>query len=82
MFIAISYCTATILNNNNNRIKKCGKRIFEHQSNDYSIIYNNDYAVVNTKTFENYKESIDISELANIKKSKQMKNHNLNSFPG
>ena len=70
MLISRKHLTTTIYNNNQKQVEKCKNHIFKEQTKIYSIIYNNDYAVVNTKTFENYKESIDISELANIKKSK------------
>ena len=63
MFISISYCTATILNNNNNIIKKCGKRIFELQSNEYSIIYNNGYNLINYTNLSKFIEHKNISIL-------------------
>ena len=73
MFISISYCTATILNNNNNIIKKCGKRIFELQSNEYSIIYNNGYNLINYTNLSKFIEHKNISILKRDKKSNYLK---------
>ena len=70
MLISRVCLTATIFHNYNNSIKLCGRDILSHQTNVYSIIYNNDYRVVNYNNFQNYNESFNISILANIKHSK------------
>ena len=53
MLISITHLVSTIINNQNKTIKKCGKNILTEQTNAYSIIYNNDYQVVNYSNFAN-----------------------------
>ena len=68
MLISRHELSTTTYSNLEKKLKKCKEHNFEEQTNIYSIIYNNGYKLVNTKTFKDYKESIDISELANIKR--------------
>ena len=68
MLISRQELSTTTYSNLEKKLKKCKEHNFEEQTKIYSIIYNNGYKLVNTKTFKNYKESIDISELANIKR--------------
>ena len=51
MLISRSELIATIINNADNSLEKCKKNIFSKQSNIYSIIYNNDYQLINYTTF-------------------------------
>ena len=67
MLISITHLVSTIINNQNKAIKKCGKNILTEQTNAYSIIYNNDYQVVNYSNFANYNNSINISIIARNK---------------
>ena len=58
MLISRSELIATIINNADNSLEKCKKNIFSKQSNIYSIIYNNDYQLINYTTFSNLLEII------------------------
>ena len=40
--------------------------MFSHQKNDYSIIYNNGYKLVNYSNFSDYHKCINLSVLENI----------------
>ena len=67
MLISRTHLVSTVINNQNKVIKKCGKKILTEQTNAYSIIYNNDYQVVNYSNFDNYNNSINISLIARNK---------------
>ena len=72
MLISPTRLTTTILDNTNNSVKICEKRIFSTQYNEFSIIYNNnDYHVINYTNFLNYMQCYDITILKNIKDSEQ-----------
>ena len=58
MLISRTELIATIINNADNSLEKCKKNIFSKQSNIYSIIYNNDYQLINYTTFSNLLEII------------------------
>ena len=79
MLISIGYCTATILNNYNNLIKKCGINIYEKQSNAYYIIYNNGYNFLNYTNLSYFIKHKNISMLKRDKLSNYLKEIN-NSF--
>ena len=51
MFISRFLLKATTYNNFNNHIKKCNQKIFDEQNEDYSIIYNNKYELINNDNF-------------------------------
>ena len=62
MFISRVNLVTTILNIYNYSLEICGQTIFsEDQINEYSIIYNNDYKVVNYTNFFNYMTCQDIN---------------------
>ena len=67
MLISRVMLTTTILSNKDNLIKICSTNNFSTQVHAYSIIYINNYQIVNYKSFTNYNKSIDISIFANIK---------------
>ena len=56
MFISRYYLFTTIFNNSNDKIITCNEQIFGNKTktNDYSIIYNNDYQLVNYTNFQEY----------------------------
>ena len=70
MLISRKQLYATIINNSDKSVKKCDEQILSVQPNDNSIIYINDYQVVNYTNFQKENESIDISILDKIKFSK------------
>ena len=70
MLISRRQLYATIINNSDKSVKKCDKPILSVQPNDNSIIYINDYQVVNYTNFQKENESIDISILDKNKFSK------------
>ena len=76
MHISRSYCSATTLTAFNNSVNKCNKNIFEFQRSDYSIIYVNDFILINFANFSNYLQCSDISILENNKQSKYIETIN------
>ena len=68
MLISQTILTSIILNNVDNSIKKCEDRFLPKQEKEYSIIYINDYQVVNYKNFSNHMQSKNILILENVKK--------------
>ena len=54
MFISRYHLFTTIFNNSNDKIITCNEQIFGNKTktNDYSIIYNNDYQLVNYTNFQ------------------------------
>ena len=63
MLISRRQLYATIINNSDKSVIKCDEPILSVQPNDNSIIYINDYQVVNYTNFQKENESIDISIL-------------------
>ena len=54
MLISKQSLDTTIFNNKNNELKKCDEHFLPRQTNEYSIIYINDYQVVNALNFSGY----------------------------
>ena len=69
MLISIGYCTTTILNNYNDFIKVCAKRMYDQQSNAYYINYNNGYNLINYTNLSEFIKYKDMSILEKNKKS-------------
>ena len=69
MFISRTFLNSIILSSLNNSIRVCKQKIFSKQTNDYSIIYNNEYQLINYTNFSNYLQCINISLLEKIKET-------------
>ena len=77
MLISPTMLTSTILNNADNTIKKCEERFLPRQAHEYSIIYNNDYQVINYENFSNnYMYCNDITILENNKQAEYIETIN------
>ena len=56
MLISRTYLTTTSFNEINKNVTRCGRNILSKQDNNYYIIYNNDYQLLNYSNFKNYGE--------------------------
>ena len=68
MFVSIKHLVTTLIRNIDSYVKACKEHYFSIQYNDYSIIYTNNYQLVNFTNFSNYKKCSDISILKSNKK--------------
>ena len=69
MFISRTFLNSIILSSLNNSIRVCKQKIFSKQTNDYSIIYNNEYQLINYTDFSNYLQCMNILILEKIKET-------------
>ena len=67
MLISRTFMLTTLLNNFDNSIKKCNQNIFRKQNDDYSLIYNDHFELINYSNFVNYLQCVDLSLLENNK---------------
>ena len=73
LLVSIYHLTSTILNSFNNSIVLCKRKILSAQpKKEYSIIYNNEYQLVNYSNFSNCSNCNNISFFKNIKKSEHL----------
>ena len=65
MLVSKAYLDTTLFNNENDELKKCKAYFLPKQKKEYSIIYNNNYMVINALNFSDYLQCINISLLKN-----------------
>ena len=65
MLISRKSLDTTLFNNGNDELKKCKAFFLPKQKKEYSIIYNNNYMVINALNFSDYLQCINISLLKN-----------------